>query len=244
MAGVAAVLTALVAVGLAIQRRPLPVRPIGADGPMPRVPSPAGVASVLQRREGAVVVAVGLGGAAAILAGPLPGLLVAGLAVVARRVVVGRVEARRRAQVAAAVPDLIDLFLIAASAGQPVAASLAVVAPRSPPPVAPAVGRAVERFGRGLPLDDCLGALGEDTAPDGVALTDALRQAAASGVALVPLLEGVAAAARDQQRRRAQEVARRLPVTMLLPLVACTLPAAVILAVVPVLVVSIGSLSP
>jgi len=39
-------------------------------------------------------------------------------------------------------------------------------------------------------------------------------------------------------------VARRLPVTMLLPLVACILPAAILLAVVPVLLVSVSSLAP
>lgn len=151
---------------------------------------------------------------------------------------------RRRAQVAiaAAVPDLVDLFLVSASAGQPVAASLALVAPRAPAVVAPAVGAARDRFGRGLSLAEALSELGAELGPTGAPLTDALRQAASAGVPLVPLLEGVAATARDERRRRSQEAARRLPVTMLFPLVACILPAAVLLAVVPVLLVSVGSL--
>lgn len=156
-----------------------------------------------------------------------------------------RVERRReRAAVAAAVPDLVDLFLVSASAGQPVAGSLAVVDARSPPAVAAAVAEAHGRFRRGLPLDECLEGLGLELGTTGVALTDALRQAASTGVPLVPLLSAVAAAARDGRRRRSQEVARRLPVTMLFPLVACILPAAVALAVVPVLLVSVSSLSP
>lgn len=151
---------------------------------------------------------------------------------------------RQAAAVTAAVPDLVDLFVVAASAGQPVAGSLAVVGPRAPAAVAPFVSAADERFRRGLPLADSLIELGADLGPAGVPLADALRQAASAGVPLVPLLEGVAASARDARRRRAQEVARRLPVTMLFPLVACILPAAVLLAVVPVLLVSIASLSP
>ncbi len=151
---------------------------------------------------------------------------------------------RRRAAVAIAAPDLIDLFLVAASAGQTVAGSLAVVAARAPTAVVGAVLAASDRFRRGLPLSECLGELGAALGPDGPQLADALRQAASAGVPLVPLLEGVAATARDRRRRRAQEVARRLPVTMLFPMVACILPAAILLAVVPVLLVSISSLSP
>jgi len=156
-----------------------------------------------------------------------------------------RVHARRRAEaVRSAVPDLVDLFLVAASAGRPVASSLVVVAPRAPPAVAPAVRDAAARLRRGQRLAECLDELGRQLGPTGAPLTDALQQAARTGAPLVPLLEGVAAAARDRRRRRSQEVARRLPVTMLLPLVACILPAAILLAVVPVLLVSVASLTP
>ncbi|WP_421118348.1 type II secretion system F family protein [Aquihabitans daechungensis] len=151
---------------------------------------------------------------------------------------------QQRSALAAAVPDLVDLFVVAASAGQTVAGSLAVVAPRAPAATLPAVCAAHARFRRGLPLADCLAELGSELGPDGGPLADALRQAASAGVPLVPLLEGVAAAARDRRRRRAQEVARRLPVTLLFPMVACILPAAILLAVVPVLLVSVASLSP
>ena len=97
---------------------------------------------------------------------------------------------------------------------------------------------------RGSSIGESLAGLGSDLGPNGAPLTDALHQAGSAGVPLVPLLDGVAAAARDRRRRTAPEAARRLPVTMLLPLVACTLPAAILLAVVPVLVVSLASLRP
>lgn len=190
---------------------------------------------------------LGIAGAAAfgLVAGGLVLAVVAGAAGAAAGPVSERLRQRReRTAIAAAVPDLVDLFLVSASAGQPVVASLNAVAPRAPAPVVPAVRTASERFGRGLPLADCLGELGTALGPSGQPLTDALQQAASAGVPLVPLLEGVAATARDERRRRAQEAARRLPVTMLFPLVLCILPAAVLLAVVPVLLVSISSLGP
>lgn len=185
-----------------------------------------------------------IGAAGLVVGGPLLALVAATGAAAFVPVAVRLQHRRSQAAVAASVPDLVDLFVVSASAGQPVAGSLAVVAPRAPAAVAPAVSGAHGRFRRGLPLDECLTGLGEDLGPDGVPLTDALRQAASTGVPLVPLLSGVAASARDARRRRAQEVARRLPVTMLFPLVACILPAAVALAVVPVLLVSVASLGP
>jgi hypothetical protein len=45
--------------------------------------------------------------------------------------------------------------------------------------------------------------------------------------------------ARRQRQHAAQEQARRLPVRLLAPLVVCALPATILLAVVPVVVVSI-----
>lgn len=188
---------------------------------------------------GAVVAALGL------VVGGVPLAVAGGLGWVGSRPLLGRLRHRRRsAAIEAAVPDLVDLFLVAASAGQPVAGSLAVVGPRAPAALGDAVTAADDRFRRGLPLADALDELGGDLGSSAVPLIDALRQAASAGVPLVPLLEGVAASARDARRRRAQEAARRLPVTMLFPLVACILPAAVLLAVVPVLLVSISSLSP
>jgi tight adherence protein C len=195
-------------------------------------------------RRAAAAFAVVVIASAVLVFGPAAGIVGLGLLVAGPRCMRRRSAARRRAAVAGAVPDLVDLFLVAASAGHPVAGSLAVVGPRSPPAVRLPVLAAGERFRRGLPLAECLAGLGDDLAPAGTALAEALQQAAASGVPVVPLLEGVAATARDERRRRAQEAARRLPVTMLFPLVLCILPAAVLLAVVPVLVVSVGSLAP
>jgi tight adherence protein C len=192
-------------------------------------------------RHMALALALALG---FVVGGPVLAVVGAGAAALSRPVI-ERLRARRQqAAIAAAVPDLVDLFLVSASSGQTVTGSLAAVAPRAPPALASAVGGASDRFRRGLPLVECLAELGSDLGPHGAPLADSLRQAASAGAPLVPLLEGVAATARDRRRRRAQEVARRLPITMLFPMVACILPAAILLAVVPVLLVSVASLSP
>lgn len=178
------------------------------------------------------------------LRGPDLAILLGGAALVLPRASDAARRRRQQAAIAAAVPDLVELFLVAASAGRSVPASLAAVAARAPQSLGPVVGRARDRFDRGLPLADCLAELARELGPSGAPLVDALGQAATAGVPLVPLLEGVAATARDARRRQAQAAARRLPVTLLFPLVLCVLPAALLLAVVPVLVVSVAALDP
>jgi pilus assembly protein TadC len=74
-------------------------------------------------------------------------------------------------------------------------------------------------------------------------LLDALLQHDRYGTPLLPALERVAIEARARRRRRAEEAARRLPVVLLFPLVLTTLPAFVLLTVVPLLAGSLGSLS-
>lgn len=141
------------------------------------------------------------------------------------------------------VPELIDLFLLAAAAGHGPAAALDVVAERAPEGVGPVVGAARERLHRGLPLAEAFEHLRTDLGPEADGLVSSLTQAHVTGAPLLPLLEAAARAARDRRHRGVQEAARRLPVALLFPLVACTLPAAVLLAVVPVLAVSLRSLS-
>ena len=143
-----------------------------------------------------------------------------------------------------AVVELVDLFRLAVGAGMPVSTAIVCVAPRSPVLVRSTMDDAASILDRGLPLVDALDLLARALGPAGVALVEAMARSAATGEPAVPLLDAVAASARDQRLRSAQEAARRLPVTMLLPLALCVLPAAVVLAVVPVLAASLRSLAP
>lgn len=182
--------------------------------------------------------------AAVAAAGLLPVSLAVGAVVGGRWVVRRRRGAAVRRTRDRAVPDLVDQFVLAASSGCPVAQAVAVVAPRAPPPLRPDVSDALARFRRGLPLAEALAGLGRALGPEGEPLTDVLARAAAGGTPLGPALADVAATARDRRRRRAQEAAHRLPVTLLFPLTLCVLPAALVLAVVPILAAAVASLAP
>lgn len=151
---------------------------------------------------------------------------------------------RRPVDAATSVPELVDLLRSAIAAGLPVAAAFAVVAPRAPPPLRPHLVRAVAQHRRGVPFAEVLDRLGPVLGADGVEVLAVLAEGARGGGPVLPVLERLSASLRDRRRRAAQEAARRLPVAMLFPLVLCVLPAAVLLAVVPVFLVSLGALSP
>jgi tight adherence protein C len=114
------------------------------------------------------------------------------------------------------------------------------VAGHGPVLVAQQLRVVVARTDRGMRLVDALEELRQHTPL--TALADALVDAERYGTPLTDALARLAADARDQRRRDAEVRARRLPVQMLAPLVVCALPATVVLAVIPVVVVALGDL--
>ena len=151
-------------------------------------------------------------------------------------------ERRREAAVVDQVPDLVDLLALTTAAGLPVGVALTTIGDRPGGPAGAAVARAeayIERGGSTAGALDHLAALGPAARP----LVDALAQHDRYGTPLLPALQRVAIETRARRRRRAEEAARRLPVTLLLPLVLTTLPAFVLLTVVPLLAGSLTALS-
>ncbi|CAN5451381.1 hypothetical protein BH10ACT1_BH10ACT1_32370 [soil metagenome] len=177
-----------------------------------------------------------------VVGGPPAGVGTGVALVVGRVAVVRRTRRLRTLEVASAIPELIDLFAIAAAAGHPVRTCLDLVADRAPAPVRPSLEGACVRVRRGVPLAAALGEVGERLGPAGAPLVEALVSGLATGAPLGPALARASEAARDARRRRAEEAARRLPVTLLFPLVCCVLPAFGLLAVVPLLAASLASL--
>ena len=149
---------------------------------------------------------------------------------------------RHEARLHDQLPDVVDLLALTAGAGLPVGASLLAIGDRPGGPLGAALARAgahLRHGGTTAEALDLLAAAGPPARP----LVDALAQHDRYGTRLLPALDRVAIEARARRRRRSEEAARRLPVTLLFPLVLTTFPAFVLLAVVPLLAGSLGSLS-
>jgi tight adherence protein C len=244
------------------RRLELPIRPVPGRGP--RGCSPSTFAQILAADRGlarvgrplrcragrppdsaadaAVGLAVTLGVLAAVLAGPAMALPVVTVVVAVPALRSRSARHRGERDVRRALPDVVDLFRLAAGAGMSVHQAVAIVAERSPDPVGPVLRSAARRAGMGERLGDALDAL-EVLGEPGRPLRAALTSAARYGSPLGPTLERVADDARMLRRREAEERARRLPVQLLFPLVACVLPAFGLLAVVPLLAGSLPALS-
>ena len=78
--------------------------------------------------------------------------------------------------------------------------------------------------------------------PCALTLADGLAAADRDGLPLAPVLDRLADEARQHRRRQADTLARQLPVRLSLPLVLCTLPSFVLLAVAPLLLAALSSL--
>ncbi|MBV9951805.1 MAG: type II secretion system F family protein [Acidimicrobiia bacterium] len=192
-----------------------------------------------------VVLVVGATAALLVIApvmAPVPVLA----AVLLPRVRATRQRVHAEAQVAADLPDVVDLLALAAGAGLTPVLAVEAVGARSTGPLGQALADAHRRMQLGDPPAAALRELPAHTAhPDAVRpLARALATAVEEGVPFEPTLRRVATDVRARRQRDAEEAARRVPVRMLFPLVACTLPAFVLLTVVPLLVTGLRDLTP
>ncbi len=154
---------------------------------------------------------------------------------------------RGRAHEAAVVdqlPDIVDLLALTTSAGLPVAAAFAAVGSRPGGPLGAGLVAAADHTARGGTTAEALALVARAAGPPARPLIDALAEHDRYGTPLRPALDRVAIESRLRRRRYAEEAARRLPVTLLFPLVLTTLPAFVMLTVIPLVAGSLGSLSP
>lgn len=232
-------------------RRPRPVRhPSGCGRRDGGRPGPVGRAGGWLRRvagrppdrraDRAVGVAV-LASVALLAVAPPLAPLPWGLAVVLPRRAARRKRIRAEAAWGAAVPDTVDLFALALGAGLAVPGALGLVAPRAPPPLGPALVRADLRVRHGEPLDAALDQVVQ-ASPVTRPLVAVLVAAHCDGAPAAEPLARVADDLRATRRRQAEARARQVPVRMLFPLVGCTLPAFVLVTVVPAVVVALADL--
>jgi Flp pilus assembly protein TadB len=146
------------------------------------------------------------------------------------------------AELQAALAPTIDLLAVVLGAGGTIADGVRVVAERGPEPVRPAFSHALRARDGGMVLADALPTLSAVLGRDYHSLTAVLVVGEEGGAPVGQLLERLADEA-DQARRRALAAGlARLPVTLIVPLVVCQLPAVIVGAVVPLIVLAVRQL--
>ena len=153
-----------------------------------------------------------------------------------------RCQARTRVRVISTeLAETIDLFAVALSSGHNLVTATEQVAQWSPGEFGEHIRGCLRQAEQGRSLadvfDELPSHLGDEVRPLTVALAAHERFGAPVSATLTRLAEDV----RLARRRNAEISARQLPVVMLFPLVACVLPAFVLLTVVPVIADSLSS---
>jgi tight adherence protein C len=154
----------------------------------------------------------------------------------------GRRERRRQAVIDRTLPDAIEVTIIAIRAGLTPASALRAAAVHASDPVRVAFDEVEHRQRRGRRFADALDAIPELLGPGAADLADSLATADRYGLPLEPVLERLAVGVRDDRRRLAEQCAKELPVRLSFPLVACTLPSFVLLAIVPAVLGAVSTL--
>lgn len=178
----------------------------------------------------ALVVAVGALAVAPTMVPVVLAVAVGGPVVHERR----RLQCHRQA-ITVDLPDVLDLLRLALDAGCTVPHALQAVAAHHHGALGDALRTTTVELAQRGNIDDALEGLlrreGEPVRP----LCQSLLAAVRHGLPVAAVLDALGTEARAVRRRRAEAVARRLPVALLFPLVACTLPAFALLTVVPLL---------
>lgn len=141
------------------------------------------------------------------------------------------------------LPEVVDLLVLAVSAGMNVPMAIDVAARRGNGAIATALGKVTQSVTLGDSLPDRLVALADDLGEEVRPLMATLAGALREGTSVMASLERLSGQVRLERRRDGEERARKLPVKLLFPLVVCVLPAFGLLSVVPLLVTGLKGLS-
>jgi tight adherence protein C len=179
---------------------------------------------------------------AIIAVAPLVALASVAALVTSRRWSAVRRAARAARQASMDYPDALDLLVLTIRAGYVPAQAVVEVVPFLPPATRGAFTAVDQAMNDGARFGDALGQLSMHLGPMAQPLVDSLSAADRYGLPLAPVLERLAFEARQQRRRDTDASARELPVRMAVPLVLCTLPSFVLLAIVPLLLGALSSL--
>jgi len=153
-----------------------------------------------------------------------------------------RRKARTTREVAASFPDALDLLVLSIRAGYLPAQAIGAITAYLPTALASSFAAVDQALHNGHRFADSLDQLRVRLGPIAQPLVDSLAAADRYGLPLAPVLERLSFEARQPRRRATEASARELPVRLALPLVLCTLPSFVLLAIVPLLLGALSSL--
>ena len=149
---------------------------------------------------------------------------------------------RRQHRIDRDMPDALDMFVLVVQSGLTPRQAVDHLAERAPDSVRIGFAAVVARLARGDPLADALAALRHEFGGSARALADLVGSADRYGHPLAPILGQLATESRASRRRLDEAAARSLPVKLSFPLVLCTLPSFVLLAIVPAVMAALSSL--
>lgn len=149
---------------------------------------------------------------------------------------------RREAAIEASLPDAIEMLILVVRAGLTPHQAVTMLTELAPAPVRTAFIEVDRRRSRGATLADALGALPEVLGPAAGVVADTLALAERYGTPIGDALEQLSLDVRERRVRQREADARKLPIRMSFPLVACTLPAFVLIAIVPAVLGALASL--
>ncbi len=131
----------------------------------------------------------------------------------------------RREQIRRELPDALDLLTISVEAGLAFDAALSQVARNTVGPLAEEFFRVLQEMQIGLSRMDAMRALGDRSElPELRAFVTAMVQADAFGIPIAQVLRVQAKEMRVKRSQRAEELAQKVPVKILFPLIFCILP--------------------
>ncbi len=219
---------------------------VGPRRTVPRPPSPATPLDTSTRRHARVAALVSLVVVSAVVVGvvlaPVPTAMAVGSIAIVRRTRPVLVARRRRREADRALPDALDLLVLSIRAGLTPRQAIAELAVHAPESVRSAFASTVHRTERGRSFADALTALPEMLGPGAIGLADVIATSDRYGLPLGPVLDQLTNEARSARRRLDQADARKLPVRLSFPLVVCTLPSFVLLAIAPAVLAALSSL--
>ena len=196
-----------------------------------------------RHRQGSVCLGWGcLGVVGVVTAGALPVVILTtvGFATVRVRVLL----AARSATAArvAALPDAIDIFILLVHGGLTPRLAVERLVDAAPPITRPAFAEVVHRTRRGETFADALAALNTHFGTSAIALVDLVAASSRYGLPMADVLTQLSVETRATRRRLDEAAARALPVKLSFPLVLCTLPSFVLLAIAPAVLAALSSL--